>query len=110
MPDLTPDIAAAVDDWRNHSQRIGDTKLDVGAALSHLPAPNRRLVVLRFFEGCTWAECAEEMSKGRAHKMTPEQARSMFRTTAAAMRRILTGKPKRIPAKTRAHLDKDAKK
>lgn len=101
MPDLTPDIEAAVSDWREHGH-AGDTKIDVHRALQQIPAPNRRIVLLRVFEGHTWKECAEEMSKGRAHQMTPDQARHMFRTSALALKQILTGKPKATPlVKTR---------
>lgn len=96
MPDLTPEIEAAVSDWRTHGHS-GDTKMDVHRALAKLPAPNRRLVILRVFEGHTWAECADEMSKGQAHKMTPEQARYMFRTTAIALKKILLGQTKATP-------------
>lgn len=96
MIGLTPDIDKAVREWREHGV-AGDTKMDVHKALAKLPAPNRRLVVLRVFEGHTWAECAEEMNKGASHKMTPDGARRMFRETAVAMKKILTRSPKLVP-------------
>lgn len=96
MPDLTPAIEEAMTEWRNNGHS-GDTKIDVHRALAQLPAPNRRLVVLRVFEGHTWKECAEEMSKGRAHTMTAEAARSMFRTSAVTLKKILSGQAKATP-------------
>ena len=96
MADLTPKIEEAMAEWRAHGH-AGDTSHDVNRALGRLPAPNRRLVILRVFEGMTWRECADEMSLGRAHKMTPEMARSMFRDSVVALKKIITRNPKLVP-------------
>ena len=104
MSAKTREIAAAVEEWRQHGM-TGDTRMDVAKALGQLPAPNRKIIVLRFFEEMTWAECAEAMSYGRSKKMTPAQARILFRTSAEAMKKILTRSPKTVPL-VRARLDK----
>jgi DNA-directed RNA polymerase specialized sigma subunit len=103
----TQEIADAMEDWRSHG-KTGDTRIDVHRALEKLPAPNRKIIILRAFEEMTWEECAEAMSYGRTRKLTPAAARTLYRDSAIAMKKILAGSPKAVPL-VRARLDKKNK-
>lgn len=90
MPNLTPEIADAISHWKEHGHE-GETKMDVHKALELIPVVNRRIVILRFFEGMTFAECGEAMN------ITAGQARRLFLASALALKKVMTRNPKLVP-------------
>lgn len=62
---------------------LEDRKLAVQKAIQSLPADQRRLMILRFFEESTFGECAEAMG------ISVTTARSMYRTACERLKRAL---------------------
>jgi RNA polymerase sigma factor (sigma-70 family) len=75
----TNDIVAT---WRQDVS-LADRKLAVQKAIQTLPADQRRLIVLRFFEESTFEECAEAMGVSVA------TVRTMYRTACERLAIIL---------------------
>lgn len=75
----TSDIVAG---WRQDVS-LADRKLAVQKAIQTLPADQRRLIVLRFFEETELGECAEIMG------ITAAEARIMYRTACLELVRLL---------------------
>jgi RNA polymerase sigma factor (sigma-70 family) len=68
--------------WRK-DQSLADRKLAVQKAIQSLPADQRRLIVLRFFEESTFDECAEAMG------VSVNTARTLYRTACERLARLL---------------------
>ena len=60
-----------------------DTKIVVHKAIGQLPAEQRRIIVLRFFEEETVEECAESMG------IDPARARILYREACLGLKAIL---------------------
>lgn len=77
----TGDIVA---DWHNHKDDA-DKKLTVQKAITFLPADQRRLVVLRFYEEETFKNIAESMG------ITPNEVRRLYWQACVSLKKILKG-------------------
>ena len=71
-----------VSTWRQDIS-LADRKLAVQKAIQSLPADQRRLIVLRFFEESTFDECAEAMG------VSVTTARTLYRTACERLARLL---------------------
>ena len=71
-----------VSTWRQ-GVALEDRRLAVQRAILSLPADQRRLIVLRFFEETELEECAEIMG------ISVEEARIMYRTASVELARLL---------------------
>lgn len=80
MTDLHPDHAPAI-----------EAKMTINRALEKLTMPERRIMILRFYEEMSFPDIAQNMG------ITLAQARTLYRSTAAKMKRIVRGvdKPKK---------------
>jgi RNA polymerase sigma factor (sigma-70 family) len=83
------ELAAAMHEGSNLQDSSSRTLPDLDAALERLPAPDRRVLIMRFFEECSFREIAKRIGLSEA-AVQKRVSRALHRLSAQLKRRGIT--------------------